>query len=72
MPGVPTYAVTYDRGADELGEPALVGHGPPVLQLSFYTPEFAAAADVQAQPREEPMAGAKLLRGGPLRPAPDG
>jgi len=29
VPGVPTYVVTYDRETGELGEPALVGHGPP-------------------------------------------
>lgn len=29
IPGVPTYVVTYDRATGKLGEPALVGHGPP-------------------------------------------
>ncbi len=29
VPGVPTYVVTYDRETGQLGEPALVGYGPP-------------------------------------------
>ena len=29
VPGVPTYAVTYDRDEGRLGEPALIGYGPP-------------------------------------------
>jgi hypothetical protein len=29
IPGVPTYVVTYDRRTKQLGEPALVGYGPP-------------------------------------------
>lgn len=28
-PGVPTYVATYDRDTGALGQPALVGHGPP-------------------------------------------
>ena len=28
-PGVPTYVATYNRATQELGSPALVGHGPP-------------------------------------------
>ena len=28
-PGVPTFVVTYDRATGTLGEPALVGYGPP-------------------------------------------
>ena len=28
-PGVPTFAVTYDRATGQLGEPALLGYGPP-------------------------------------------
>ncbi|MEA3400111.1 MAG: BNR-4 repeat-containing protein [Armatimonadota bacterium] len=28
-PGVPTFVVTYDRQTGELGEPALLGYGPP-------------------------------------------
>ena len=29
VPGVPTYIATYDRDAAELGEPVLIGYGPP-------------------------------------------
>jgi hypothetical protein len=29
MPGVPTYVATYDQQGNRLGEPALVGYGPP-------------------------------------------
>ncbi len=29
VPGVPTYVTTYDRRTGKLGEPVLVGHGPP-------------------------------------------
>lgn len=29
VPGVPTYVVTYDRNTGGLGEPALLGYGPP-------------------------------------------
>ena len=29
VPGVPTFVATYDRETGRLGEPALVGHGPP-------------------------------------------
>jgi len=29
VPGVPTYVVTFDRVTGQLGEPALIGHGPP-------------------------------------------
>ena len=29
VPGVPTYVVTFDRVTGQLGEPALIGYGPP-------------------------------------------
>ena len=29
VPGVPTYVATYDRATKKLGEPVLIGHGPP-------------------------------------------
>lgn len=29
VPGVPTYAVTYDRQTGQLGQPVLLGYGPP-------------------------------------------
>ena len=29
VPGVPTYVGTYDRATATMGEPALIGHGPP-------------------------------------------
>ena len=29
VPGVPTFVATYDRATGKLGEPVLVGHGPP-------------------------------------------
>ena len=29
VPGVPTYVATYDRETKELGNPVLIGHGPP-------------------------------------------
>lgn len=32
-PGVPTYVATYDRTAKTLGNPALVGHGPPANDI---------------------------------------
>jgi hypothetical protein len=33
VPGVPTFVVTYDRQTKTLGEPALVGYGPPANDI---------------------------------------
>ena len=33
VPGVPTYVVTYDRQTRTLGDPALVGYGPPANDI---------------------------------------
>lgn len=33
VPGVPTYVATYDRAGQRLGEPALVGYGPPANDI---------------------------------------
>lgn len=33
VPGVPTYVVTYDRDTKTLGEPALIGYGPPANDI---------------------------------------
>ncbi|NSW54918.1 MAG: BNR-4 repeat-containing protein [Armatimonadetes bacterium] len=44
VPGVPTYVATYDKSTGKLGEPALIGYGPPANDI-HNSPSITMDAD---------------------------